>query len=1189
MTSFAENTKYEVCFVQTGTSASDVTEKLQLAFEAMESNQIDPVWISTQECLQITKKEPKLFVIDPFEGEVYEHLKSVNCRIVGPLCILYCLKCEDVLPKRPYPVYSVSMRKITVSCSNIDTKSREDINKKVELMGGFFSKDLTKSVTHLVVGEVGSKKYQVAASCGLLIMVPDWVNAVWENGQHALLHATDSSFDKYKCPVFKGLIITVSQLSAEERAAIKSLVERNGGIYMGALKARETTHLVLSEPSGDKYRYARNWKVFCVNVSWIYDSTEAGYCKDETLYMIDENSKPFQPKRSTPKKDFSTDDLPFPLVDCSAITNISVITHLNETIRSDTSGPVHRKTSFSALEAFDLSLLPKYGQFLDGCKIFLTGFSPAHIDKLRKVVNAGGGIRFSKYSDSISHVVCGELGEDFLQNLKSSTVKPYVVNCNWLLECCKKEKLVEEKPFLCMDISHLSPEKVEPESKEIGPNKSINSLSKNESITGDNITDIFKQYINHETIELQNLGTVNDKKIDKSIESHDGTKSVDKEKERDTLRAGEEDDGVLDVNEEDEVTSSKELFTGLKFTVAGFGDKDSEILATMIETHSGMVLHDENIHSCDIAIVPIIWSDNNIFVPHILTNCWLQKCIEDCRLYDFDENELFRPLTVPLDKKPFQSFVISVSQYSGTERDCLMYLAEALGAVCQEYFVRRANKSKGVLSNTHLIVATPEGSKYEAAKKWNIPAVTKQWVLDAAKHGTVPPISKYMVEAAALPIEHDTKSALSSKNATIEKMNGASTHEKFNCIGTPISERNHISEPTDEIEQNNQKAVSIPVINSDKPLNKTSELDQSCKINAVNAVSVPVINPEKSVNKLSELDQSCNIKPLSPAINPDNSLSSTLDQSYNIKFHVSGLLRDLDSSMSDSPACSKRKSLPIEELFRRNLASAVRGLNATLQSEADGEPQETEKSNIDEIHEKEVDTTDGVLKGVVLCVSRKLTNLQVELNEIVSSLGGDYLWSYDNTCTHFVFTGKSNDLAKEFREARSQGKKIVSPEWLYDCKKQNLWLNEELYPHSLKTNMSLAGEISIVKISGSQNNSVQEQKEKQPKHEELLKENDTIDFNKQLNELLVAAKSAKKRQSKRLVNSLCTSPVNEVNPIQKYPRHFSDAYVKSTSLIENNAASDEPDTCSQHSQSYPITWDDPTGRMEREKIAARAA
>lgn len=38
---------------------------------------------------------------------------------------------------------------------------QNEIHDKVEAMGGTVSRDLTNNVTHLIAGEVGSKKYQV--------------------------------------------------------------------------------------------------------------------------------------------------------------------------------------------------------------------------------------------------------------------------------------------------------------------------------------------------------------------------------------------------------------------------------------------------------------------------------------------------------------------------------------------------------------------------------------------------------------------------------------------------------------------------------------------------------------------------------------------------------------------------------------------------------------------------------------------------------------------------------------------------------------------------------------------------------------------------------------------------------------------------------------------------------------------
>lgn len=53
----------------------------------------------------------------------------------------------------------------------------------VQLMGGRVYLDLNVSVTHLIAGEVGSKKYLVASSLGKPILLPSWVNTCWEKSQ----------------------------------------------------------------------------------------------------------------------------------------------------------------------------------------------------------------------------------------------------------------------------------------------------------------------------------------------------------------------------------------------------------------------------------------------------------------------------------------------------------------------------------------------------------------------------------------------------------------------------------------------------------------------------------------------------------------------------------------------------------------------------------------------------------------------------------------------------------------------------------------------------------------------------------------------------------------------------------------------------------------------------------------------
>lgn len=62
--------------------------------------------------------------------------------------------------------------------------------------------------------------------------------------------------------------------------------------------------------------------------------------------------------------------------------------------------------------------------------------------------------------------------------------------------------------------------------------------------------------------------------------------------------------------------------------------------------------------------------------------------------------------------------------------------------------MRKANAKKGMFASTHLVVREPGGSKYEAAKKWNLPAVTAAWLLQSARRGERADEREFLVEDA---------------------------------------------------------------------------------------------------------------------------------------------------------------------------------------------------------------------------------------------------------------------------------------------------------------------------------------------------------------------------------------------------------------------------------------------------------
>ena len=78
----------------------------------------------------------------------------------------------------------------------------------------------------------------------------------------------------------------------------------------------------------------------------------------------------------------------------------------------------------------------------------------------------------------------------------------------------------------------------------------------------------------------------------------------------------------------------------------------------------------------------------------------------------------------------------------------------------QDYFVRLANQKKGMLASTHLVLQSPEGTKYQAAKKWGLPAVTLHWILESARSGRRAEEERFHVDLPPSPGEHEFGSSV---------------------------------------------------------------------------------------------------------------------------------------------------------------------------------------------------------------------------------------------------------------------------------------------------------------------------------------------------------------------------------------------------------------------------------------------
>lgn len=440
---------------------------LKQAFEGAKSKKLDVELVSAKKLLeQGVDEDMIIFVTDEFTGDVFELLLAQNKRIFGPICVLQCVEKAIPLPNPVHPVYCLAMTGAIVSCTNIESSLRKRFKTVIEYMNGVYAKDFTSEVTHLVAGEVGSAKYAIAAKNQKPIVLPSWVEGAWEKVRNDYqVDATDAKFvDEHRCPILKGCSVCVSGLNGRRKEEVKRLVEKHGGSYLADLRLKESTHLLIEKPTGQKYQFASRWSVHCIFPDWLYDCIKTGYWVEETPYML-KSGKDVN-TTSNVQNDLTTVNATVnSTVSNSEISrkaemaakqsaesrgdNVKNILD-NSLARVRTSGLKHlnkskHKTSKNATCDYDVPIPTGEQLFLDGCQLYLTGFNEAQIDYLQRIVNAGGATRFNQINPSVTHIVVGDKPIQDIQKLVNSEFLPHVVKVQWLLESCRQVKCLPEQ------------------------------------------------------------------------------------------------------------------------------------------------------------------------------------------------------------------------------------------------------------------------------------------------------------------------------------------------------------------------------------------------------------------------------------------------------------------------------------------------------------------------------------------------------------------------------------------------------------------------------------------------------------------------------------------------------------------------------------------------------------------------
>uniref|UniRef100_A0A6Q2WT35 BRCT domain-containing protein n=1 Tax=Esox lucius TaxID=8010 RepID=A0A6Q2WT35_ESOLU len=1118
---------FVVKFVEVNGRKTDLDVKAYEAILALQSEKYLKT-IDEETALQLDHNDKSLFVFSSFSTPAFQHCKELGCRMVSPLVVLFCLQQQRCVPKAELPVYNMAMADVTISCTSLDKEARTDVMDLVQLMGGRVYRDLNVSVTHLVAGEVGSKKYLVAASLGKPIVLPSWVKTCWEKSQDSLFRHTDLPIEDYLCPVLRGCTICVTGLSSMERKEVQRLCQQHGASYTGQLKMNECTHLIVSEPTGQKYECARKWNIFCVSLHWLFDSIEKGFCQDESRYTVERGvQKATKPHTSTPtgtsskREGASLLGLSHISVNNSRTVNDTAMTNATES-RLDTPDPI---------DALDITVCTS-DDLLDGCKLFLCGLPGKKLEKLRRLVNMAGGLRFNQASEELTHVVMGEIDQDIKTFLAKATHRPYVVTVQWLLDSFSRGSRLPEGDYHHPACLPPVPEAVAMPAPRASASRSpLNVLS----VCRFSATEVEmpQPADSSAATEEQSWVSAPDPPSAASRASADSTM-------QEPSQAG--------------------LFVGKRFLLVGFGAEAEAQLSMLVTENCGKVLVRRSRAVADYAVVPLLGCEVEATVDEVVTDTWLAMCVEQQCVLELASHPLFSPVPVMEGHSPLSDCVLSVSQFTGAERESLVELAKHLGASVQDYFVRAANKRKGMLASTHLVLRSPEGTKYQAAQKWGLPSVTLRWVLESARTG--------------LRAEERSPSFGSLEESFV----GGSQKPS---MPPPLSMN---------------KSPEIPLLGPQSGAGVTP-LDvgrfQSKVFRSV--LEQGGCEEDSTTPGLQEGGRKAGGAKDSPALQLDTpSRFLCRDQLFRPNFNVKDALAALDTPggrTEQGPVVT-----PLSEVIGRNLKVAL--ANSTRGNAPDLQALSASPQLRKDAHKKEA----APLAGVVICVSKKLSKQQGELNAVAASLGADFRWSCDDTVTHYIYQGRAGDNTREYRGVKERRVHVVSQHWLQACAEEQTHVSESLYPFTYNPKMSLNlsrvppdSTITLISVGKSSyaatyivlylfctKYSVGSGPQNTDKLNLLMREN----LQRQLQEIMSATKITTGRRSSarltRLGSGGADSRPQTPDGQARVGRNATGRRTLEALRISRQAVMD---VNTEPSQIEQIVWDDPTAREERAKLA----
>ncbi|EMP37523.1 PAX-interacting protein 1 [Chelonia mydas] len=239
-------------------------------------------------------------------------------------------------------------------------------------------------------------------------------------------------------------IISVTGFVDSDRDDLKLMAYLAGAKYTGYL-CRSNTVLICKEPTGLKYEKAKEWRIPCVNAQWLCDillgNFEALRQIQHSRYTVFNLQDPLSP----------TQHLILNLLDAWRVP-LKVSSELLMGVRL----PLKPKQNESSLQPSSkrarIEDIPpptkKLSPELTPMVLF-TGFEPTQVQQyIKKLYILGGEVAES--AQKCTHLVASKVTRT-VKFLTAISVVKHIVTPEWLEECFKCQKFVDEQNFMLRD------------------------------------------------------------------------------------------------------------------------------------------------------------------------------------------------------------------------------------------------------------------------------------------------------------------------------------------------------------------------------------------------------------------------------------------------------------------------------------------------------------------------------------------------------------------------------------------------------------------------------------------------------------------------------------------------------------------------------------------------------------------